>query len=709
MMAYISKYVSRVSRLAAFHQRGYSTAPPLVFSEEVRNAKAERKPIVALESTIITHGMPYPQNLETAIQVENIIRERGAIPATIAILKGQLTVGLTEEQITYLAQAKGVVKASRRDLASIAAAKLDGATTVAGTIIAAELADIPVFVTGGIGGVHRQGESTLDVSADLNELGRSKTLVVCSGVKSILDIGRTLEYLETQGVCVCAFGDSNDFPAFYTPKSGYKAPHRVADASHAAQVLHATHALRLASGIVVAVPIPHEYAMDEKVIEESIRVALQEAEEKGIRGKEVTPFILSAVAGATRGASLAANIALIKNNAKVGADIAVEFKKLKNVDNLENAFNIGVAKGGGKCTSNSARHFHSSCGAWASAAPADDTPLLEPSATRGGDVLVIGGANVDRTYRLKEERAQLDGSTHACNTDQCGGGVGRNLAEALWRLRGGRTRLLTAVGDDADGHYLDSIAPGLFLDGCIIKGSRTPTYAAMLDSRGECLIGLGDMELHNHITPDLVNKHMKVLEDAPLIVLDGNVPQATIDHVLAVCDRLQKPIFFEPTDRRKATKILRNKHIIQYASPNLSELREMAKVFGPAPTMKHETSELSEIVRLSSAVSPFVKFLIITVGSKGAVTIKNLGHNNQEVVVKLYPTDPLQKLENVSGAGDCFSSGVIHGILSGLKESQCISVGFEAARMTLMSKNTVAPNLNAINLSSVKEAKYSYL
>ncbi|KAH9634064.1 hypothetical protein HF086_001266 [Spodoptera exigua] len=434
-MAYLAKYVLRGSRLAAFYKRGYSTASPWVFSEEVRQAKSEGKPIVALESTIITHGMPYPQNLETAKQVENIIRERGAVPATVAILKGQLTIGLSEEELTYLAQAKGVVKASRRDLAPIAAAKLDGATTVAGTVIAAQLADIPVFVTGGIehylthgkhssiviamkllkcfgiadwvntyacGGVHRHGENTLDISADLNELGRSNTLVVCSGVKSILDIGRTLEYLETQGVCVCAFGETSDFPAFYTTRSGFTAPHRVSDALQAARVLHASRQMKLASGIVVAVPVPQEHAMDEKIIQEAINNALKEADRNGISGKEVTPFILAGVAKATSGASLNANIALIKNNAKVGADIAVEFKKLKNVDDSKNAFNIGLSKGAGKCTSNTSRHFHTSC-----SRRADESPLFSGDKNCVGDVLVIGGANVDRIYRLKEEGAQV--------------------------------------------------------------------------------------------------------------------------------------------------------------------------------------------------------------------------------------------------------------------------------------------------------------
>lgn len=698
-MAYLAKYVLRSSRLAAFYKRGYSTASPFVFSEEVRRAKSEGKPIVALESTIITHGMPYPQNLETAKQVENIIRERGAVPATVAILKGQLSIGLSEDELTYLAQAKGVVKASRRDLAPIAAAKLDGATTVAGTIIAAQLADIPVFVTGGIGGVHRHGENTLDISADLNELGRSNTLVVCSGIKSILDIGRTLEYLETQGVCVCAFGESSDFPAFYTARSGFAAPLRVGDAQQAARVLHAARRLDLASGIVVAVPVPQEYAMDEKIIEEAINSALKEADRKGIFGKEVTPFILAAVAKATSGASLNANIALIKNNAKVGADIAVEFKKLKNVDDSKNAFNIGLSKGAGKCAPNSSRHFHTSC-----SRRVDESPLFSGDMKSGGDVLVIGGANVDRVYRLREDGVQLDGSTHACVTEQSGGGVARNMAEALWRLRGGRTKLLTAVGDDADGEYLANIAPGLLLDDCIVKNASTPSYAAVMDSRGECLIGLGDMALHNNVTIDLVNKHIDVLHDAPLVVLDGNVPQATIDHVLDVCQRQQKPVFFEPTDRRKAVKIFGGKYNVKYASPNLLELRAMAQTVGSSQTSS--SCELTEIVKLYSSVSNVVQFMLVTMGSRGVITLKNVGHQNE---AKFYPTEPISKIESVSGAGDCFASGFIHGMLSGYKESHCIFLGFEAAKMALLCKHTVPSNIHIINKSLFKEPKYELI
>ncbi|XP_063633575.1 uncharacterized protein LOC134804458 [Cydia splendana] len=664
----------------------------LVYSEEVIHAKTAGSPIVALESTIITHGMPYPQNLETAVAVETIIREKGAVPATVAILKGQLTVGLSREQLEYLARAKGVVKASRRDLAPVAAAGLDGATTVAGTLVAADLADIPVFVTGGIGGVHREGENTLDVSADLTELGRCRAAVVCSGVKSILDIGMTLEYLETQGVCVCAFGESDAFPAFYTRRSGHRAPHRTPSAAHAARLLAAARSLCLESGTVIAVPVPEEHAMDESVINAAITLALQEAKRKGIHGKEVTPYILSAVSEATGGKSLDTNIALIKNNAKVGAEIAVEFNKLKNVDNL----NIGSSRGVDNWTGS--RSFHTSC----------RSPLSPGEPTASEPVLVIGGANVDRTYRVAEDYIKLDGSTHPCAVAQCGGGVARNMAEALWRLRGGRARLLTAVGDDADGHYLTQIAPGLLLDGCVLRGARTPTYAAIMDARGECQLGLGDMALHNHISIELVNRHMDVLEKAPVVVLDGNAPQSTIEYVIQHCSKINKPVFFEPTDRRKATKVLHSGLRIAYASPNVNELRAMARFVKPYMLPDH-VNDADEILYLSKMLSSFIECLIVTLGAKGVIIVRNkvVHGNGYDTTAKLYSVNVIKSIENVSGAGDCFASGFLHGVLSNLNEPSCVSIGFDAAKNALLSSNTVPSNFKMAK--DIKESSYKTL
>ncbi len=300
----------------------------LEISKEVSEALKENRPVVALESTIISHGMPYPKNAETALNVEKIIRDKGAIPATIAILNGKLKVGLTKDEIEYLGKkGKKVVKTSRRDIPFILAKKLDGATTVASTMIVANLAGIKVFGTGGIGGVHRGAQESFDISADLQELANTNVAVVCAGAKSILDIGLTLEYLETQGVPVVGFG-TEELPAFYTRKSGFKVDYRVDTAKELAEALKAKWDLGLKGGMVVGNPIPEEYQMDYDTITKAINDAVKEAEEKGIKGKESTPFLLAKVKDITKGKSLEANIQLVYNNVAVASDLAIELSKL---------------------------------------------------------------------------------------------------------------------------------------------------------------------------------------------------------------------------------------------------------------------------------------------------------------------------------------------------------------------------------------------
>ncbi len=295
----------------------------LDFSEEVKQALEDGQPVVALESTIISHGMPYPQNVEMAWKVEKIIRDNGAVPATIAIIGGRLKVGLELADLEHLAK-KGldVTKVSRRDLPYVVAQGIDGATTVASTMIIAEMAGIELFVTGGIGGVHRGASETFDISADLQELAQTNVGVVCAGAKSILDIGLTLEYLETNGVPVIGV-DTDDFPAFYTPTSGFKVDYRLDTPKDIAYMLRTKWNLDLQGGVVIANPIPAEHAMDKDSIDNAIQTALKEAEEQGIRGKESTPFLLDRVKSLTGGDSLDSNIALVYHNAEVGAQIAV--------------------------------------------------------------------------------------------------------------------------------------------------------------------------------------------------------------------------------------------------------------------------------------------------------------------------------------------------------------------------------------------------
>ena len=294
----------------------------LLFSPEVAAARAAGLPIVALESTIISHGMPYPQNVHTAREVEQIIRDAGAVPATIAIMDGRICVGLSSEQLEQLGTAPDAIKVSRRDLAYVLSQRQLGATTVAATMICARLAGIEVFVTGGIGGVHRGAETSFDISADLQELAQTSVAVVCAGVKSILDIGLTLEYLETHGVPVISVGQPG-FPAFFTRESGFKADFQIDAAADQANFIRTKWQLGLAGGVVVSNPVPEQSAMPKAEIDRITEQALGEAAQQGVTGKRVTPFLLARIKELTEGRSLVTNIALVKHNALVGAQLAV--------------------------------------------------------------------------------------------------------------------------------------------------------------------------------------------------------------------------------------------------------------------------------------------------------------------------------------------------------------------------------------------------
>ena len=295
---------------------------------EVAAAVAAGKPVVALESTIISHGMPYPQNVETALNVEKIIRENGAVPATIAIIGGRLKAGLTPEEIEYFGKkGQAIAKASRRDLAALVARGEDGATTVTTTMMIAHMAGIKIFATGGIGGVHRGAETTMDISADLEELANTPVMVVCAGAKSILDLGLTLEYLETHGVPVIGYG-TNELPAFYTRKSGFGVDYRMDTPAELAKTFHVQQELGLKGGMLVTNPIPEEYSMDPAVINGAIDQAIAEAKEQGIHGKATTPFLLAKVKELTGGDSLDSNIQLVYNNAALAAKTACELCKM---------------------------------------------------------------------------------------------------------------------------------------------------------------------------------------------------------------------------------------------------------------------------------------------------------------------------------------------------------------------------------------------
>ena len=298
----------------------------LDFHPDVENALKNNLPIVALESTIISHGMPYPKNIETALMVEEAVRSNKAVPATIAIIKGRLKIGLTKKEIEFLATNDEIKKISRRDLAVAVSQQLSGSTTVASTMIIAKLANIVVFATGGIGGVHRGAETTLDISADLDELSRTNVCVVCAGVKSILDIGLTLEYLETKGVPVIGYKTS-EMPAFYSTKSGFNVDYRIDAATDIAGILKTKWDLSIDGGVLITNPIPVAFELESSAMNEAINLAIIEANNENITGKKITPYLLSKVNEITKGKSLDANIRLIKNNAELAAKIAVYFSK----------------------------------------------------------------------------------------------------------------------------------------------------------------------------------------------------------------------------------------------------------------------------------------------------------------------------------------------------------------------------------------------
>ena len=300
----------------------------LIINPEVKKALAENRPVVALESTIVSHGMPYPRNVETALMVEKVIRDNGAVPATIGIIDGNAIVGMTPEQIEEFGKRKGILKTSRRDLPVIYAKKLWAATTVAATMIIANQAGIEVFVTGGIGGVHRGAQETMDISADLQELAKTDVTVICAGAKAILDLSLTLEYLETMGVPVLGFKTS-ELPAFYSRHSGLKVDYEIDSYEQAAQVIREKRENKLLGGILITNPIPEEYAMDDAIINSAIEKAVAQAEKEGIKGKEITPYLLKTIVELTHGDSLNSNIQLVLNNAKVGANIAKEYCRIK--------------------------------------------------------------------------------------------------------------------------------------------------------------------------------------------------------------------------------------------------------------------------------------------------------------------------------------------------------------------------------------------
>lgn len=673
---------------------------------DIRDALRDRRPVVALESTIFTHGMPVPHNLLTALEVEEIVREENAIPATIGIIGGRIKVGLTKDEISQLSNpsSTNTVKTSRRDMAFVLSKRWNGGTTVAGTLIVANMVGIDVFATGGIGGVHRDGENTLDISADLTELGKSGVAVVSSGVKSILDIPRTLEYLETQGVTVTTFGSpERDFPAFYTRKSGSKVPYNVESATEAAELISATKTLKLNSGILIAVPIPEEHAMDDRVIDEAIADALRRAEEAGVRGKEATPFLLDAISKITKGKSLSTNIALVKNNARVASQIAFELSNLNRPT------------------------FHSA---------GVDLPAGELTP------VVVGGSIVDVSYAITDGDLQLDGATYHSSMRIVGGGVGRNIAEGLSKIHGS-VHLISRLGSDQNGDYLLNLMP----QHCRLAIERddahsTANCAVILDKCGDCKLIVANMDIHKTITPQMVIRHERLISKAPIVLFDGNLPVDTMGTILELCQKYNRPAFFEPTDMRIAAKpfelpaeLVRQ---IKFISPNIYELNTIARALNHPEIIESTEASVERLFEVdrelfakiksaTSATAGLIDNVVVTLGPRGVIvarknseSLKFFDENHQYVQVareaspfvaaRFYEAQPIADIANVSGAGDSFNSGFVAALIHGRDEDVCVSVGLECARNALGSHSPVAERYSTSDhLSWRQRAKFNFI
>ena len=659
----------------------------LIISDEVSQALRNDCPVVSLESTIITHGMPHPTNKEMAVEVEDIIRQCGATPATVAVIEGNIHVGLEPGQLDQLAELKSpAVKTSRRDLAFVTSQGLSGGTTVSGTMLVSHMAGIDVFVTGGVGGVHRGGESSMDVSADLTELGRTPVCVVSAGVKSILDIGLTLEYLETQGVCVAAFSKSKSFPAFYTPSGGYKAPYNVTNYEEAAGLVLSGKQLGLSSGILIGVPIPESQAAQGEMIEEAIKIAVEEARVKNITGRDVTPYILARLNDLTGGESLKANLALVKNNARVGAGIAVELAAMKS--------SSSTVIGG----------------------------QVEEEDSVGDPVAVVGGSIYDFVVRLSEGEISLQGGTHRGSLRSSHGGVGRNVASALAML-GTRTRFVSAVGRDMEGEDIVRAAglSGLNTDLVLVETeARTATYTAFLDSSGDCKFGVGDMTVHGLICPQYLRAQEAELAASSLIVCDGNLEQSSVHTLLEISHTHGIPFFYEPADLSKAAKPLSSpRHsAITYCSPNFNELNSMLSTLPDSLKLSPVTLENCEqtVVEVAEATKQLIshyglQVVLVTLSDCGVVLVRK-GRPTHPLPTRgslsvgpgvsavWYPcTDPCPQVVSVSGAGDCLTAGFLAGVLRGLDQATAVSVGLQAAKLSCQVSPAVPESLNSRDIN----------
>ncbi|KAJ3239662.1 hypothetical protein HDU78_002750 [Chytriomyces hyalinus] len=752
-------------RLAAHTRplsRGFITSNRIVYSKEVLEARKNGLPIVALESTIVTHGMPFPHNLDTALGVENIVRKNGAVPATIAVIGGKVHVGLEDNEIRKLADLTdktvpkvhlalsfrhtqhvlgegvktrfGTCSGKRMDRWRLftKSGNMDGAnskschsgsTTVAATSIIANAVGISVFVTGGIGGVHRNGHVTMDVSADLTELSRTPIAVVCAGIKSILDIPRTLEYLETMGVPVVSY-QTTAFPAFYTPLSGYDSIAAMASPQDCASLIKAQRDLGLQNGTVIGVPIPSDAVeIDGEELEKCIQKALIEAEIQGISGKNVTPFLLDKVKEVTDGKSLNANMALIANNAHVGSQIAVSLAELIENEGGKGGHGVKLA----------------------TFSPKKWSPETK--------IAVIGATNLDIVSKFSASASKEKSAEGSVSFSL--GGVGRNIAEACWRS-GGDPYFVSAIGSDPAGDIVQAKLKEICMPMTgieAIENATTGCYNGILDSSGNPLSGVADMKIHdlvgNSTSSDSRKELSWILKDKKpqYIAVDANISAQALKDVVNYSEDqgFNVTTVYEPTSVPKCTKIIslikdssnspeeawkRIKATFQVITPNVAEVAAMlqhARSLNLLPQeYEHEFPVPDQFTLISTddgpvhavmngaiALSTLFRVVVVKLGRAGAFIVSRqvslpLCSQNAEMVTfpggfSMIHVPSLHKegvpVVSVTGAGDSLvgamvsalaRKGVVGKSMDGTALTEAVCEGMEAAAWSLRTWDAVS-------------------
>ncbi|GMR29938.1 hypothetical protein PMAYCL1PPCAC_00133, partial [Pristionchus mayeri] len=697
----------------------------LAVSEEVRAAQSDGVGVVALESTVITHGLPFPTNLETGRSLEEVVRKGGAVPATIALIDGKIRVGLSSSELERISQDKKAIKVSRRDVAYtltklrlstyeelqkcllvktiiITLQRLTGGTTVASTMWAAHHAGIRVFSTGGIGGVHRGAEETFDISADLWELARTPVTVVCAGIKSILDIGKTLEVLETNGVNTLVYGKENVFPGFFSPRTPFAGQTNSESLEEIADIIALSSSLGLPAGTLLAVPLPSHLAAEGKAVEDAIQIALEEAHAQKIRGQAITPFLLSRVAQLTKGISMRTNVALLENNAKVAANLA----------------NILVVK--------------------KEAAPASHVRAStkqqkgDANKERKRPKVVVVGASILDFEAITSADLKHDGGSYSGRVVQRCGGVGRNHSEAVGRMLATRAAaaggtpaagsscnrdvvLLSAVGRDAHGEYLLR-ETGRHVDvSHVMLSSSVPSAIYMsMNQRGHVLYGISCVEeIVKRISPEYISANEEALTTADYIISDGNIGVPTLSRVLEIAKYHKKKVWFEPTDIAKATKFLEacslselNLSGVSALSPNAREFLAILSrldVDAPPSSIDSPTSLLALLQTLPPLL-PHTDILLVTMAEHGSVLISKdeaIKYKVSETAwgnAHIIPPPTNENVVSVSGAGDTMNSALLCSLLHNLPLEDSIDISLGACIHTLRSTDAVASELSEMEL-----------